>query len=70
MYYHRLKANQEQEWQNIKMENQKLKQMIQEMGNRGGGEIEQWKKLVEQERNKASKAEVEVKQYQQQIGVS
>lgn len=44
--------------------------MIQEMGNRGGGEVEQWKKLVEQERNKANKAEAEVKQMQQQIGVS
>lgn len=43
--------------------------MIQEMGNRGGGEVEQWKKLVEQERAKTSKAEAEVKQMQQQIGV-
>lgn len=68
-YYFRLKGNLENEYQQIKVENARLKQMIQEISNRGGGEVEQWRKLVDQEKHRADKAESEIKSCQQQLQV-
>lgn len=63
----RLKGNLEHEYQQIKVENARLKQMIQEISNRGGSEVDQWRKLVEQEKFRADKAEADIKQFQQQL---
>lgn len=41
--------------------------MIQEISNRGGSEVDQWRKLVEQEKFRADKAEADIKQFQQQL---
>lgn len=65
----RLKGNLEHEYQQIKVENARLKQMIQEISNRGGTEVDQWRKLVEQEKLRADKAETDVKQCHQQLQV-
>lgn len=43
--------------------------MIQEISNRGGSEVDQWRKLVEQEKFRADKAETDIKQFQQQLQV-
>lgn len=65
----RLKGSLEHDYQQIKVENARLKQMIQEISNRGGSEVDQWRKLVEQEKGRADKAENDIKQVSQQLQV-
>lgn len=46
-----------QETQNLKTEVARLKQMLQDTGSRGDNEMEQWRKVVEQEKVRADQAE-------------
>lgn len=46
-----------QESQRLQAEIQALKQRLQETGARGDNELEQWRKVVEQEKNRADQAE-------------
>jgi vacuolar-type H+-ATPase subunit I/STV1 len=46
-----------QEMQNLKSEIARLKQLLQETGSRGDNELEQWRKVVEAEKNRADQAE-------------
>jgi hypothetical protein len=47
----------QQEMQAMKTEIARLTQMLQETGARGDNELEQWRKVVEQEKNRADQAE-------------
>lgn len=53
----------------MKVENNRLKQMLQEINNRGGSEVEQWKIIIEQEKAKGDQARAEANHHEKQVKV-
>lgn len=59
-----------QESQRLQAEIQALKQRLQETGARGDNELEQWRKVVEQEKNRADQAEKAATEMHKHVQVS
>lgn len=64
-----MKAAYDNELQNLKVENNRLKQILQDMNNKGGADVEQWKAIIEQEKIKSEQAKAQLINSEKQIKV-
>ena len=65
--FYSLRSRSPQQIQQMQQEIARLQQMLQESGSRGNGnaaELEQWRKVIEQEKARADKAEMAIQEFQ------